>query len=344
LAAAANNPSVSNIISFPISAKGPNNSDLFIDLAVLGDLPLAKKILIHISGTHGVEGSVGSGIQHEFLSNPPLLEADVAIIFIHALNPFGMAWNRRVNEKNIDLNRNCDELRKTPELYSILNPILNPEELKKFDSEAFQKQVEMHGFPLIKKTLAEGQYSFPEGLFYGGEEIAEGPRIVLDWVENVFCGRNLDELSFGILDIHSGLGPYAVDTLLTPKAPSDRMLKLFGEKMNLSLQMARVGYKATGVFALELGKRINQVTKCASEQIFIIGQEFGTISEEKMLLALYKENNAFHHAKRTGEAYDPHGKAGIKMLQAFYPQEKLWREQVLQSGRSLILQGIELLN
>ena len=31
---------------------------------------------------------------------------DVAIVLVHALNPFGFAWRRRWNENNVDLNRN----------------------------------------------------------------------------------------------------------------------------------------------------------------------------------------------------------------------------------------------
>ena len=32
--------------------------------------------------------------------------SDYCIVFIHIINPYGMAWNRRVNEYNVDLNRN----------------------------------------------------------------------------------------------------------------------------------------------------------------------------------------------------------------------------------------------
>ncbi len=32
---------------------------------------------------------------------------DLAVVLIHAINPYGFAWIRRVNEDNVDLNRNC---------------------------------------------------------------------------------------------------------------------------------------------------------------------------------------------------------------------------------------------
>jgi hypothetical protein len=43
--------------------------------------------------------------------------SDDAVVFVHALNPYGMAWLRRVNENNIDLNRNFMEFEKGPSLY-----------------------------------------------------------------------------------------------------------------------------------------------------------------------------------------------------------------------------------
>lgn len=340
LESAKRNPFFRYTDSLPITAKGPNQSDLFIDIAVIGNLTDAKKILIHISGTHGVEGGAGSGIQNELLSNSFSLVDDTAIIFIHALNPFGMAWNRRVNEKNIDLNRNFTRDRKTPELYATLDPVFNPTEIREFNQSAFDLLVHEHGWPAIKKILAEGQYSFPQGLFYGGEEIAEGPQLVLDWFKRTFLGRELTNLYFGILDVHTGLGPYGVDTLFTPTVPSEIMLKLFGEKMSLSAQMATIGYKPTGMFVQGLSKKICKITKCAEDRIFIIGQEFGTVAEAQVMLALYEENNIFHHDEKT---YDPNGEAGRKMLNAFYPTERRWRHLVVQEGRVLVEKSLHIL-
>jgi hypothetical protein len=34
-------------------------------------------------------------------------------MLIHALNPFGFAWLRRVNEANVDLNRNFQDFNKS---------------------------------------------------------------------------------------------------------------------------------------------------------------------------------------------------------------------------------------
>ena len=93
------------------------------DIAILKGDP--KKVLIHISGIHGVEGYAGSGaqvaaLQYFALKNTTrralytslndeggkTIISPPTLVFIHAINPFGMSNNRRVNEQNIDVNRN----------------------------------------------------------------------------------------------------------------------------------------------------------------------------------------------------------------------------------------------
>ena len=68
-----------------------------------------EKVMLHISGTHGPEGFAGSAIQAAILDQlaaKPLSKDDPTVVFVHALNPYGFANNRRVNEDNVDLNRN----------------------------------------------------------------------------------------------------------------------------------------------------------------------------------------------------------------------------------------------
>ncbi len=65
--------------------------------------------LVVSSGVHGVEGFFGSAVQLAFLEKLPpdwRPPEGAAVVLIHALNPFGFAWQRRFNEENVDLNRN----------------------------------------------------------------------------------------------------------------------------------------------------------------------------------------------------------------------------------------------
>src|SRR5262249_49770953 len=94
--------------ALPIHAQSPNSEPLTIDITVAGASKPASAIVVS-SGVHGVEGFFGSAVQvallERYASNWQL-PAGAAIIFIHAINPFGFAWQRRFNEDNIDLNRN----------------------------------------------------------------------------------------------------------------------------------------------------------------------------------------------------------------------------------------------
>ena len=88
-----------------LNAKGPDGEDLTIDIGWFGN-PAPRRVLLHSSGLHGVEGFAGSAIQLQFLEEVPAIPADGAIVLVHVLNPYGMSWLRRVNENNVDLNRN----------------------------------------------------------------------------------------------------------------------------------------------------------------------------------------------------------------------------------------------
>lgn len=89
----------------PIEQEGPRGEVLTIDVARKGP-PRPRSVLAVSSGTHGVEGFFGSAVQLAWLESGAALPAEDAALLIHAVNPFGFAWVRRVNEDNVDLNRN----------------------------------------------------------------------------------------------------------------------------------------------------------------------------------------------------------------------------------------------
>src|SRR6266849_8694614 len=84
--------------SLDLDAKASKGEPLSIDIAWFG-AKKPRRIFVHSSGLHGVEGFAGSAIQLQWLAEglPPLPE-DGAIVLVHIVNPYGMAWLRRVNE------------------------------------------------------------------------------------------------------------------------------------------------------------------------------------------------------------------------------------------------------
>ena len=99
----------------PIAAHGPEGQTLTIESLLVGaDKP--RRALIVMSGLHGVEGFIGSALQCDLLGrlDAAALPADMAVLLLHAVNPWGMAWWRRQNESNVDLNRNWRRDHSTP--------------------------------------------------------------------------------------------------------------------------------------------------------------------------------------------------------------------------------------
>ncbi len=177
-AAAAGSGAVTSSVESPLA--GPGGETLTTDLAWLGP-PGAERVLVTISGTHGVEGFCGNGCQVAWLESGLAGElagelADgTAQLHIHAINPHGFAWLRRVTEDNVDLNRNfVDHASPYPENpgYEALKHAICPAEWS--DSviaetqKTFDAYAEANGQDALRHAISAGQYGHDEGIFYGG--------------------------------------------------------------------------------------------------------------------------------------------------------------------------------
>ena len=192
--------------------KDPHGQPLSVDVAVVGRAD-APRTHLAISGTHGLEGAAGSAVQIGWLradgGNP--LPDDVNVVLVHALNPYGYAYDTRTTENNVDLNRNfIDHTRPTPANphYATLHPHLIPDAWTEASLEAGARAVEAfretHGADALFNTTASGQYTHPDGLVYGGS----GP----EW-SNRTLRRIVDEhlaasKRVAFIDWHTGIGEY----------------------------------------------------------------------------------------------------------------------------------------
>src|SRR2546427_12720663 len=73
-----------------VDAKGSKGEDLSIDIAWFG-VATPRRVLLHYSGVHSVEGFAGSDIQLQLMNTLPALCKDSALIIFYVLNPYGMA-------------------------------------------------------------------------------------------------------------------------------------------------------------------------------------------------------------------------------------------------------------
>jgi hypothetical protein len=211
--------------SHPHPLRGLEGEPLFVDVAELGRADATSVVLV-VSGTHGVEGYCGSALQRHHLH----LLADhydpvtaPALVFVHALNPYGMSWVRRVNEDNVDLNRNfVDWSRPTPrnDEYTRLADLLVPTAWTTEEQErtllALLGEAQTLGMERMQQIVQGGQFEHPTGLFYGGA----GPTWSHRWLRE-FAGRRLAAaLRVAIVDLHTGLGPWGHGSLLS-SSPRD---------------------------------------------------------------------------------------------------------------------------
>jgi len=198
--------------TFPLEARGPDDLDLSTDTAWVGPRA-ARAVLVTLSGTHGVEGFFGSAVQIEWLRRSPgaALPADIAVLHIHAINPYGFAWLRRTNENNVDINRNWmdfDAALPANPAYDEIAPDLCPSDWSAATQQAtwqrLQGWIARHGFAAFQKAVSGGQWTHASGLFYGGRS-ASWSRHTLT---RILTSSLRHASRIGVLDFHTGLGPY----------------------------------------------------------------------------------------------------------------------------------------
>ncbi len=315
------------------AVSGPNGESLYCDVARFGPTEAAS-VLFVVSGTHGAEGFCGSGAQVGLLRDSRLTElpAGVAVVLVHAINPYGFAHLRRVTEDNVDLNRNCVDFSAplpVAPAYSELHPMLLPADWDGPAREAAERQIaayiETNGKPAFQAAVSSGQYTDPDGLFYGGRAPTWSNRT---WRMILRTDAGAAR-SIGLIDLHTGLGPYGYGEpiFLGDQAGYERARAWYGEDVTWPEQ----GTSTSAVVSGAIGNAINQEVPAAAATS--IGLEFGTLPLDDVFRALRGDHWLYLH----GDPNSPQGKQ-IKadMRAAFYGDEPHWKRDVWERTRALV--------
>ena len=321
-----------------LGMKGPEAEELAIDIAVIGSLD-SGKVLMSSSGVHGVEGYPGSAIQLSIMDKLAKSEPfeSHAVIFIHAVNPYGMAWWRRFNENNVDLNRNflrLDELYSgVPDGYEEIKDFINPKTVPKKNEYSFNIRALLlilkHGFSNLKQAVAEGQYEYPTAIQYGGSKLEQGPSMLIDWL-NI----NLAPIKqIFAIDHHTGLGPSGHDTLLLPlelrENDFDRFVELqqlFPGHIELLDAKSGVGYEIKGDIHQGLVNRFPNISWT------YLTQEFGTFKPTKVIRASRDENRWTQWGDYVDEAGAKSHWSRLRLLRVFNPNDANWQNKIVTRG------------
>ena len=319
------------------SAKSPNGKDLFVDVACIGPESASAAVLV-ISGTHGVEGYAGSAIQVGWLNESIDNQPSVKQVFVHALNPFGFAWNRRVTEENVDLNRNfVDHSQSYPEnpdyqglKDAISPPDLEPETLEGA-SRALRNYAKEFGAFAMQETISKGQYIHPQGLYFGGRRPQWSANLLrqISEAELATCHR------VAVVDIHTGLGAYGEAELISEDPPEAPSFQRAREWWGPSVCSTRDGGSVSAQVFGSLDSAIP--TMLSHAETTMICLEYGTYSTLEVFQALRADN--WLHNNNNTHASAATIKAQIR--RAFYPDLPDWKEMVWTRGQGVLRQAIQ---
>jgi hypothetical protein len=320
------------ITSYVHTAPGPSGEELATDVALLGS-PHAKNVLVLVSGTHGVEGLAGSGLQvaqvQSGLRPPP--GADLAILLVHTLNPFGAAFKRRVNEDSIDLNRNFATFPANlpnaayDELHDLLT--MGPSGLAHVRRGiAFASFVAKRGRRALQEAVTKGQYNHPTGLFFGGAE-PSWSRKTWDQILTSLAGKH----KVVVVDYHTGLGPRGSGQLVSQwgsafgagvSGPRSAVLAdCFGRDVVVDPEENSVSAGLSGDL---LSYTVN-----SGNHLLAVALEFGTYPALRVLSALIDENWAHHSEDPAIEKYRK------RLVEVFSPDDVSWKRAVYERASAV---------
>ena len=315
--------------------KGPDGEILAMDFAVLG-AERAPLGLVLVSATHGVEGFCGSACQTGLLTDGTLAGDTQAmrIVIVHAHNPFGFAWVRRVNEDNVDLNRNyLDHDRPYPEapLYDVLKNEITPASLIGPEFHAANAKLRAYakenGAFALQAAITSGQYRHPAGLYFGGNFPTWSNRTMREKLRPLLCHQR----EIAVIDYHSGLGPFGYGEILNEYAPGSpgyaRLNAWFGGESKSTAAGDSVSAALTGT----LDGALANILAPAKVTTFAI--EYGTVPPEEVFFALRADNWLHLY----GDLKSPQAlEIKRQIRRAFYPDGPQWQRMVLDRSREVV--------
>ena len=322
--------------------KGRDGEELAMDIVLDGPSD-ARHLFILSSACHGVEGFCGSGVQVQALRDPAwrahARARGDAVLYIHALNPFGFSHIRRATHENVDLNRNFHDFsRSLPvnEAYRELQPLLLPEQWPPSQQNvaSIAAYIAAHGAAAYQAAITRGQHEFAGGMFFGGTAPTWSNAALRQVLRD--HGRRAKRIAW--IDLHTGLGPSGV---------GERIYA--GSDDAASIARARQwwdGGGATPVTSIYDGSSSSAfltglmwgaiADECPQAEYTGIAMEYGTLPVMETLQALRGEHWLHQHPQTPGELAQ---QIRQQMQDAFYVDTDDWKSQVLRQARDSMVQA-----
>lgn len=330
------------IRSYDNPNKGPSGEDLATDVAWFGPHD-ARNVLVLVSSTHGVEGFCGSGAQLDWLATngPEGLPSGLGVMVVHAINPHGFAWLRRTTEEGVDLNRNCisfggslpandgyDELASAFVPASLDEATLNDARARR---EAYR---EKHGRVAFEQARSSGQYTHPEGIFFGGT----GPTWSLKTLEQICTDYDLSSREgVAVIDYHTGLGSHGYGEPICGHRPGEsgqaRCRAWYGHSLGEPLLGKSSSLPIAGLTQYAWARCVG------GDKLTFIALEFGTYDAEVGADAL-RDDHWLHAYGTVDWASEETQRIKTNLRRFYHPDTQDWCELVLFRSRQVISQAV----
>ena len=300
----------------------------------------ARALLLISSACHGVEGFCGSGVQVALLRDIAWRDAvrtsGVAVLYVHALNPYGFSWLRRVTHEGVDLNRNFHDFSLPlpinaayDELAHALVPVNWP------PPAAAQAQLQAyaakHGLAALQAAITGGQYAYPEGLFYGGRNPTWSNVTLRHMLQE--HGRRCERM--GWIDLHTGLGPSGRGERIyagrDDAATIARARRWWGDAVTSIYDGSSASARLTGMMWLVAGQ------ECPQAEHTGIALEYGTLPLPDMIDALRADHWLECHPEAPASQQ---AQIKLQMRDAFYTDTSEWKQRIVEQARETALQAL----
>ncbi len=322
-------------------APGPEGLELSTEVAYFG-APDAERLLVLISGVHGVETLCGSGCQTGLLAEgrPRNLPNNTALLLVHAINCWGAAHLRRNNEDNVDLCRNFLDFSQplpTRPSYEEIHAALSCAQRSGPERQAadeflanFRKQ---RGMAAFIEALMGGQYQHADGFSYGGRAPVWSNRTITEILQHHAARAR----RVCVVEYHTGLGPYAYGTAVTMHAGADleRARRWYGH------WILAPNHKEPGApeeFYRVYGHSTEGYLRVLPDaEVTSIVLEYGTYPPQRSLPAMLAD----HWLTQHGDPRSDMGRHIRDELHALhYPQDPDWRQAIWDRSQQVIDQSL----
>ena len=311
--------------------RGRDDETLAMDVALDGPAD-ARALLIVSSACHGVEGFCGSGVQIALLRDAEWLATQrasgVAVLYVHALNPHGFSWWRRVTHENVDLNRNFHDFSQplpgNPG-YDEIAALLVPGTWPPSDEVAarLQQLIDERGEAALQAAISGGQHAHPQGLFYGGVNPTWSHQTMRQVLRD--HGQRCERLAW--IDLHTGLGPNGhgerIFACRDDAAAMARARAWWGVDVTSIYDGSSSSARLTGLMWL------SAYQECAQAEYTGIALEYGTQPMLDVMTALRADQWAENHPEAPPAQ---HRQIKQQIRDAFYTDTDEWKQRIVEQA------------